>query len=115
MITWRWRNLSLKEVHPMERELWPRLYHLVMEVGQTFRLIDVTFQPHIIVLVFFWAALHDRPVCWACDAAELDDDHPAAGDAAQPLDPQPPPPPRGHRDVDAGLGGSGSARAGTRG
>ena len=51
----------------MERELWPRLYHLVMEVGQTLRLIDVTYQPHIIVLVYLWAALHDRPVCWACD------------------------------------------------
>ena len=51
----------------MERELWPRLYHLVMEVGQTLRLTDVTYQPHIIVLVFLWAALHDRPVVWACD------------------------------------------------
>jgi hypothetical protein len=51
----------------MERELWPRLYHLVMEVGETLRLIDVTYQPHIIVLVFLWAALHDRPVSWACD------------------------------------------------
>jgi len=51
----------------MERELWPRLYHLVMEVGQTLRLSDVTFQPHIIVLVFLWAALHDRPVSWACE------------------------------------------------
>jgi hypothetical protein len=51
----------------MERELWPRLYHLVMEVGQTLRLTDVTYQPHIIVLVFLWAALHDRPVKWACD------------------------------------------------
>lgn len=51
----------------MERELWMRLYHLVMEVGQTLRLTDVTYQPHIIVLVFLWAALHDRPVCWACD------------------------------------------------
>ena len=51
----------------MERELWPRLYHLVMEVGQTLRLIDVTYQPHIIVLVWLWAALHDRPVSWACD------------------------------------------------
>src|SRR5271165_6181743 len=50
----------------MERELWPRLYHLVMEVGQTLRLTDVTFQPHIIALVFLWAALHDRPVRWAC-------------------------------------------------
>jgi hypothetical protein len=50
----------------MERELWPRIYHLVMELGATFRLIDMTIQPHIVLLVFFWAALHDRPVCWAC-------------------------------------------------
>lgn len=51
----------------MERELWPRLYHLVMEVGRSLRLTDVTYQPHIIALAFLWAALHDRPVCWACD------------------------------------------------
>jgi Transposase DDE domain len=51
----------------MERELWPPLYHLVMRAGRTLRLIDVTYQPHIVVLVFFWAALHDRPVRWACD------------------------------------------------
>jgi hypothetical protein len=50
----------------MERELWPRLYHLVMEGGQSFRLNDVTYQPHIILLVWLWAALHDRPVKWAC-------------------------------------------------
>ena len=51
----------------MERELWPRLYHLVMDVGEALRLVDVTFQPHIVLLTFFWAALHDRPVCWACN------------------------------------------------
>lgn len=50
----------------MERELWPRLYHLVMDVGRTMRLADVTYQPHIIALVLAWAALHDRPVRWAC-------------------------------------------------
>ena len=32
----------------MERELWPRLYHLIMEVGQGFRLIGVSFQPHVV-------------------------------------------------------------------
>jgi hypothetical protein len=37
-----------------------------MEVGKTLRITDVTFQPHTIILVFLWAALHDRPVCWAC-------------------------------------------------
>ncbi len=51
----------------MERKLWPRLYHLIMKAGESLRLTDVTFQPPIIVLVFFWAALHDRPVKWACD------------------------------------------------
>jgi Transposase DDE domain len=51
----------------MERELWPRLYHLVMDVGASIRLSDVTYQPHIIVQVLLWAALHDRPMCWACD------------------------------------------------
>src|SRR5262249_37706533 len=51
----------------MERELWPRVYHLVMEVGRTFRLIGISFQPHILVLVHLWAALLGRPVGWACD------------------------------------------------
>lgn len=51
----------------MERELWPRLYHRVMEAGESFRLVDVTFQPHVILLVLLRAALHDRPMCWACD------------------------------------------------
>lgn len=51
----------------MERELWPRLYHLIMNAGESFRLDDVSYQPHIVALTFFWAALHDRPMCWACD------------------------------------------------
>src|SRR5215831_1492310 len=51
----------------MERELWPRLYHRIMEAGQALRLIGVSYQPHIILLTFCWAALHDRPVGWACD------------------------------------------------
>src|SRR5579863_5061949 len=51
----------------MERELWVRLYHLVIKAGESFRLVDVTYQPHVIVLVLLWAALHDRPMKWACD------------------------------------------------
>jgi hypothetical protein len=51
----------------MERELWPRLYHLIMDVGRTLRLTGVSFQPHIILLTFVWAALHDRSAGWACD------------------------------------------------
>ena len=66
MIIWRLRNLFIKEVHHGTRTLAP-LYHLIMEVGQTLRLIDVSFSAHIIVLVFFWAALHERSVEWACN------------------------------------------------
>jgi hypothetical protein len=51
----------------MERQLWPALYHLVMTVGGAVRQVGVTYQPHIIVLVHLWAALHDRPASWACD------------------------------------------------
>jgi hypothetical protein len=55
----------------MERELWPRLYHLVMDVGALVRVKGVTFQPHVVLLVLLWATLHDRPRSWACDPANL--------------------------------------------
>ena len=67
MIIWKLRDLFLKEVHHGNTNCGPRLYHLIMEVGQTLRLIDISLQPHIIVLVFFWAALHERSVKWACN------------------------------------------------
>ena len=51
----------------MERELWPPLYRLVCDAGASVRQAGVTFQPHIVVAVLLWAALHDRPLCWACD------------------------------------------------
>jgi hypothetical protein len=53
----------------MERELWPRIYHLVMACGTSIRQAGVTFQPHLLVLVLLWAALHDRPLGWACREA----------------------------------------------
>ena len=55
------------EIRFMERQLWPTLYHLVMTVGTSIRQVNVTYQPHILVLVHLWAALHDRPASWACD------------------------------------------------
>ena len=50
----------------MERELWPLLYRVLCKVGKTIHQKDVTYQPWIIVAVILWAALHDRPVGWAC-------------------------------------------------
>jgi hypothetical protein len=50
----------------MERELWPPLYQAVRAVGKDFRQKYVSFQPWVVAAVFLWAALHDRPVSWAC-------------------------------------------------
>ena len=50
----------------MERELWPPLYHTIREVAKDFHQKYVSYQPWVLVAVFLWAALHDRPVSWAC-------------------------------------------------
>lgn len=50
----------------MERELWPPLYRLIQETATDFRQKYVRYQPWVLVAVFLWAALHDRPVSWAC-------------------------------------------------
>ncbi len=52
----------------MERELWPPLYHLLRETAKDFRQKYVHFQPWILIAVMLWAALHDRPVSWACQS-----------------------------------------------
>jgi hypothetical protein len=51
----------------MERELWPLLYPLLRRVGNGFSQKYVQFQPWVIAAVTLWAALHDRPISWACD------------------------------------------------
>ncbi len=50
----------------MERELWPSLYRLLKETAKDFHQKYVQMQPWVLVAVMLWAALHDRPVSWAC-------------------------------------------------
>jgi hypothetical protein len=50
----------------MERELWPLLYHALQETAKDFHQKYVPYPPWVLVAVLLWAALHDRPVCWAC-------------------------------------------------
>jgi hypothetical protein len=52
----------------MERELWPPLYHALRTVAKDFRQKYVSYQPWVLVAVLLWAALHDRPISWACQA-----------------------------------------------
>ena len=50
----------------MERELWPLLYPLIHETANDFHQKYVRYQPWLLVSVLLWAALHDRPIAWAC-------------------------------------------------
>src|SRR5690242_6825184 len=50
----------------MERELWPLLYRLLQSVAKDFHQKNVTYQPWVLAAVLLWAALHDRPLTWAC-------------------------------------------------
>lgn len=52
----------------MEGELWEALYRLIREeASKRGRQGRVKYGDAWVLAVFFWAAVHDRPVCWACD------------------------------------------------
>lgn len=50
----------------MERELWPLLYCTVREVARGFSQKYVHIPGWVLLVTMLWAALHDRPVSWAC-------------------------------------------------
>lgn len=50
----------------MEGELWRQLCRLVMSGVHRYGPPRVSYSDSAIVLVWFWAVLHDRPVSWAC-------------------------------------------------
>ena len=56
----------------MERELWPLLYHHLQCVAERFRQKYVQMQPWVLVATMLWAAIHDRPICWACQESNWD-------------------------------------------
>lgn len=51
----------------MERELWKILSRLIARLERRYFVEARTHQTSRIVRVFLWAALHDRPVSWACE------------------------------------------------
>jgi hypothetical protein len=50
----------------MENELWKKVYQLVSKVANGKTLKRATYTDADIVLTYLWAALHDRPIYWAC-------------------------------------------------
>jgi hypothetical protein len=57
----------------MERELWAELSKAICDVDATWRDSPrFTHRTALVVRVHLWAALHDRPVSWACDPESWD-------------------------------------------
>lgn len=52
----------------MEAQLYQSLYKLVWSLAHP-RQKRTRFNDRIIVMVYLWSVLWDRPVCWACDPA----------------------------------------------
>lgn len=51
----------------MEAKLYRLVYRFVMSIAHTPRGKRQQFSDRIILLVYLWSVLHDRPVCWACN------------------------------------------------
>jgi hypothetical protein len=52
----------------MEGELWEQVYRLIREeASKRPRQRHVVYGDAWVLAVFFWAVVHDRPVCWACE------------------------------------------------
>jgi hypothetical protein len=49
----------------MERNLWRQLYEVVMSTDHPGAATGVSHSDRWVVLVYFWAAVHDRPTTWA--------------------------------------------------
>lgn len=58
----------------MERELWSVLYHIAMVCDESQPWRGEVYRDFQIVVVYFWAVLHDRPTCWACRPEHWPDD-----------------------------------------
>ena len=53
----------------MEVELFKQVYATVMKTARVNSLKRATYTDADIVLTYFWAVIHDRPVSWACRAS----------------------------------------------
>src|SRR5262245_45518225 len=68
----------------MERNLWTALYEAVMTVAYPEPARGVHHPDRAVVLVYLWAAVHDRPTAWACRPEHWPDDLRPAELPAQP-------------------------------
>jgi Transposase DDE domain len=58
----------------MEGELWEAVYRLILEEASKLpRRKRVKYCDAWVLGVFFWAVVHDRPMCWACNGRNWPD------------------------------------------
>jgi hypothetical protein len=72
----------------MDGELWDGLYQLIE--GLATRHVQnpaMQFADAVVVATYAWSVLHDRPVCWACDASNWGQAPDASRPAALPSQP----------------------------
>jgi Transposase DDE domain len=48
----------------MERERWEIVYRMLVQLDKG--LFRGLYRPAVVLAVYFWAVIHDRPICWAC-------------------------------------------------
>ena len=58
----------------MERNLWEQLYEVVMTTAHPGAATGVSHSDRWVVLVYLWAAVHDRSTTWATVARHWPDD-----------------------------------------
>jgi Transposase DDE domain len=51
----------------MEHQLWKAIIAVLFTLGKPRKRRTNDFTDHDIVQIYYWAVLHDRPVCWACN------------------------------------------------
>jgi hypothetical protein len=56
----------------MERERWDSIYLILVHWDQWGH--RGLYSSAVIVAVYFWSVMHDRPVCWACQAKHWPED-----------------------------------------
>src|SRR5205823_1812686 len=64
-----WLVVPLTRSSAMEGELFIALYALLRQQAKLRkRRRRVIYSDELILLVFFWSVVHDRPRCWACQS-----------------------------------------------
>src|SRR5436309_15923836 len=51
----------------MERQLWKAIVAVIAAVDKAPTPLSFTYSDEVIVGVWYWSVIHDRPMSWACE------------------------------------------------